>query len=58
MAYSGGSALQAEESGEVGGWLAAVIIKKHCHPDPELVEGEGPIHLNFSMHEVLTLRSG
>src|SRR6202795_3808482 len=27
MAYSGGSALQAEESGAVGGWLAAVVIK-------------------------------
>jgi hypothetical protein len=25
MAYSGGSALQAEESGAVGGWLTAVI---------------------------------
>jgi hypothetical protein len=27
MAYSGGSALHAEESDTVGGWLAAVINK-------------------------------
>jgi hypothetical protein len=37
MAYSGGSALQAERSGAIGGWLAAVIIEILSHRGDSLL---------------------
>jgi hypothetical protein len=37
MAYSGGSALQAERSGAIGGWPAAVIIEILSHRGDSLL---------------------